>query len=164
MDIKIKIAFQHDISNIISVVDNVFKQYYASIFTAEQIEYMYESTYTVDALKEQMKNGNTFFIGEIDKIPVGFMAYYFNDDGGIFLSKLYVDVNKQQLGIGKKLYNTLEQIAIKNNCKYIELNVDRKNSAMYFFKKLGFDLHESVNIAFGKYTLCDYVLRKYLQP
>lgn len=164
MNLKIKIALQQDISKIISVAEKVWKQHYAPILSKEQIDYMYEKTYSVEALEEQMKSGITYFLCFLDDLPIGYMAYYIKDDGYIYLSKLYVDISKQKIGAGKLLYDTLEKIANKNNCEYIELNVHRKNPSMYFYKKVGFELHENVNLAFGKYNLCDYVLRKYLKP
>jgi GNAT superfamily N-acetyltransferase len=160
MDTKIRIALLQDIPKIIEVADTVFKQHYAQILTAEQIDYMYEKTYTVDALTEQMKSGTTFFLYFLDNVPLGFMAYYFKEDNNIYLSKLYVNTTKQKSGIGNSLFAMLENIAIKNHCNYIELNVHRKNPAMYFYKKLGFELFETTDIPFGKFWLNDYVLRK----
>ena len=48
----------------------------------------------------------------------------------------------------------------KNKLLYVELNVNRKNPAMYFYKKMGFELLEKTDIAYGKFWLNDYVLRK----
>jgi hypothetical protein len=54
----------------------------------------------------------------------------------------------------------IEKIGAKNNCAFIELNVNRKNNAIYFYKKMGFELHEKADIAYGKFWLNDYILRK----
>jgi len=161
---KIRIAFHSDIPKIIAVAEKVFKQHYASILSQEQIDYMYDKMYSHDSLLQQMKDGVTYFICEIDEIPVAYMAYFLKEDNNIYLSKLYVDMSMHKSGVGKQLYQTLENIAIKNKCDYIELNVHRKNTAMYFYKKMGFELHENADLACGKYSLCDYVLRKYLKP
>jgi len=61
---------------------------------------------------------------------------------------------------GKILLDELIKIGRKNNCPCIQLNVHRKNTAMYFYKKMGFELFEKVDIAYGAFWLNDYLLRK----
>jgi GNAT superfamily N-acetyltransferase len=158
---KIRLAFITDIDKLIEVADATWKQTYASILSAEQIEYMYGRMYSADALREQMQNGVTFLMCFEDGHILGFAAYEFRTDA-IFIPKLYVKPDAQARGVGKALLFQIEKIGQKNNCRYIELNVHRKNKAMYFYKRLGFELHEKADIAYGKFWLNDYVLRKKL--
>ncbi len=157
---KIRIAFITDIEKIMEVAEATWKQTYTPIISKEQIDFMYERSYSYDALKEQMQNGVTFLLYLQNDLPLGFASYEFRNDI-IFIPKIYVKPAMQKKHIGKSLLNEIEKIAAKNNCPYIELNVNRKNNAIYFYKKLGFELHEKADIAYGKFWLNDYVLRKF---
>ncbi len=157
---KIKIAFIADIPKIVEVADATWKQTYASIISQEQVDFMYERTYSADALKEQMQNGVTFLMCMENDCILGFVAYEIKEEGILYIPKLYVKPETHGKGIGRMLLDAAENIAIKNRLDFLELNVNRKNPAMYFYKKIGFELHEKVDIAYGKFWLNDYILRK----
>ncbi len=158
--VKIKLAFITDLQHIISVADATWKQTYAPIISREQIEYMYERNYTAEALREQMQDGTTFLLATEAGQAIGFAAYSLREDGIVIIPKLYVMPEVQRKSIGKLLLGEIERVGVKNKCSYIELNVNRKNSAIYFYKKMGFELYEKADIAYGKFWLNDYVLRK----
>ncbi|MBK9329473.1 MAG: GNAT family N-acetyltransferase [Sphingobacteriales bacterium] len=160
MSLKIRIAFIPDIPKIIDVADATWKQTYAPIISQEQIEYMYERMYSEEALKEQMQNGITFLMCLENEKILGFIAYEIREDKILYIPKLYVLPDKQKTGIGKKLIEEVVKIGIRNNCTHLELNVNRKNPAMYFYKKMSFELFEKTDIAYGPFWLNDYILRK----
>ena len=153
----------NDISKIMEVAEATWKQTYASIISQEQIDFMYEKAYTYDAILEQMHAGHTFLIYFENNIPLGFISYYIRDDNMLFIPKLYVKPTTQGKGVGKILLQETEKIALKNKLNFLELNVNRKNPAMYFYKKNGFELFEKADIAIGKYWMNDYILRKKIE-
>ncbi|HUM50958.1 MAG TPA: GNAT family N-acetyltransferase [Chitinophagales bacterium] len=159
---KIRIAFITDIAKILEVAKATWKQTYAPIISQEQINFMYERMYSYEAILQQMQDGHTFLMClENDKI-LGFISYIRQENNCINIPKIYVKPETHGKGIGKLLLNEVENIAQKNKADFLELNVNRKNPAMYFYKKLGFEMHEKVDIAYGKFWLNDYVLRKTL--
>ncbi|MEZ5025342.1 MAG: GNAT family N-acetyltransferase [Chitinophagales bacterium] len=157
---KIRIAFVNDIPKIAAVAAATWHTTYKNIISQEQIDFMYERMYTQTALLEQMQAGHTFLIYLDNEETLGFVSYFIREDSGMYIPKLYVKPDTQGKGIGKNLLNEVEKIARKNKLQFLELNVNRKNPAMYFYKKIGFELHEKVDIAYGKFWLNDYVLRK----
>ncbi|MFN8282209.1 MAG: GNAT family N-acetyltransferase [Chitinophagales bacterium] len=157
---KIRIAFVNDISKILEVAEVTWKQTYAPIISQEQIDFMYERMYSKEAILQQMQDGVTFLMCLEDEKILGFVAYLKREDNIIYIPKLYVKPETHGKGIGKLLLQEVEKIALKNKADFLELNVNRKNPAMYFYKKLGFEMHEKVDIAYGKFWLNDYVLRK----
>jgi ribosomal protein S18 acetylase RimI-like enzyme len=159
---KIRIAFITDIPKILEVAASTWKQTYAPIISQEQIDFMYERMYSKEAILQQMQDGHTFLMYlENDKI-LGFISYIRQETDSINIPKIYVKPEAHGKGIGKLLLQEVEKIAQKNKVDFLELNVNRKNPAMYFYKKLGFELHEKADIAYGKFWLNDYVLRKSL--
>jgi GNAT superfamily N-acetyltransferase len=155
----IRIATILDIDRIIEIAEQSFKIHYKNIISQEQIDYMYERMYAPDALLQQMKDGATFLLFFDGGNPLGFASYFWKDDGGLYLSKLYVKQSFMRKKIGSALFEYIENIAKKNKSPYIELNVNRKNNAMYFYKAKGFELHEKTDTAYGKFWLNDYVLQ-----
>lgn len=167
---KIRIAFTTDISKIIEVADAVWKQTYRAFLSEEQIEYMYERMYSPDSIREQMQNGTTYLIYMEGNVTLGFVAYEIKEDiygilkeDIVYLQRLYVKQNLQGKGIGQALLHEVEKVAKKNHCPFIQLNVHRKNPAMYFYKKTGFELYEKTDIAYGPFWLNDYILRKKIE-
>lgn len=157
---KIRIAFITDIPKIIEVADATWRQTYTSIISQEQIDFMYERMYSAAAILQQMQDGVTFLMCFEDDKILGFVSYQIQEDNIIYIPKLYVKPEAHKKGIGKLLIDAVEKIALKNKVNFLELNVNRKNPAMYFYKKIGFELYEKVDIAYGKFWLNDYVLRK----
>ncbi len=160
---KIKIAFVNDISKIIEIAEATWKDTYAPFVSSEQIDYMYEQMYTTASILQQMQDGHTFLIYSEGDEPLGFISYLIREDGVLYIPKFYIKPYLQRKGIGKKLLEAVENIAVKNKISYLELNVNRKNSAMYFYKKMGFQLYEKADIAYGKFWLNDYILRKKME-
>lgn len=157
---KIRIAFVNDISKITEVAEATWKQTYASIISQEQIDLMYERMYSGEAILQQMQDGHTFLICSEHEQTLGFISYFIREDNIMCIPKIYIKPALQRKGIGKVLLNETEKIARKNKIDFLELNVNRKNPAMYFYKKQDFEMHEKVDIAYGKFWLNDYVLRK----
>ena len=157
---KVRIAFANDIPKIIEVAEATWKQTYAPIISQEQIDFMYERMYTPEAILQQMQDGHTFLMCLEENAILGFISYIIREDHTLYIPKLYVKPQTQGKGIGRLLLEEAEKIARKNYLQAIELNVNRKNPAMYFYKKMGFELHEKTDIAYGKFWLNDYVLRK----
>lgn len=166
---KIRIAFITDIPKIIEVADATWKKTYRVFLSEEQVEYMYEKMYNADAIKEQMQNGTTYLMYLENEKILGFVCYQIKEDAYgllkndvVYLHRLYILPDTQGKGIGKTLMNEVTKVAQKNNCACIQLNVHRKNTAMYFYKKMGFELYEKTDIAYGPFWLNDYILRKSL--
>ena len=69
----------------------------------------------------------------------------------------------QGKGAGKLLIAAVEKLAQENNDYIISLNVNRFNTAYYFYEKLGFEKvgEEDVELDFG-YLMEDYKMEKKL--
>ena len=76
------------------------------------------------------------------------------------LQKLYVLPTEQGKGTGKILIAEVINLAKQAKGKVIELNVNRKNTAFNFYKKLGFEIYQTVDIPYHHFVLNDYVMRK----
>mgnify|MGYP000989436890 CR=1 FL=1 len=167
---KIRIAFITDIPKIIEVANATWKQTYRVFLSGEQVEYRYAKMYSAEFIQWQMQTGTTYFMYLEDEKILGFVAYEIKEDvygliknDIVYLHRIYIKQNTQGKGIGKILMNEVVKIAQKNNCACIKLNVHKKKKTIKKKKKMGFELYEKTDIAYGPFWLNDYILRKSLE-
>ncbi len=103
----------------------------------------------INIQKYYIEKGGNFWIA-IDKGEnkiVGTIAFEKRNEKGI-LKRLYVDENYQYLGIGNKLYTTLEKYIIdKTNIKILYLACGKVlKNAHKFYKKHGFEQVDNMEI------------------
>ncbi|HEY0897857.1 MAG TPA: GNAT family N-acetyltransferase, partial [Sphingobacteriaceae bacterium] len=136
---------------------------YQPILSSEQISFMLEKMYSEEALADQMLvEGMNFLIVEQENQPVGFAAYSLTDtENQVYkIHKLYVLPDQQGKGTGRMLINYMATVAGTEGGKILELNVNRGNPAFNFYKKIGFTVHQEVDIPYYQFVLNDYILRK----
>ena len=139
---------------------------YKSIISADQMQYMLELIYSPSSLKKQMKNlRHKFVIVNNGKSPVGFASYSnkLKSTDTFRLHKIYILQSEHGKGIGKLVLDNIIAGIQPNGAKFLELNVNRNNNAVEFYKKLGFTIisEEDIDIDNG-YFMNDYVMRKTL--
>lgn len=139
---------------------------YKTILSADQMEYMLELIYSPSSLKKQMQNlGHKFVIVYNGKSPVGFASYSkkLKSADTFKLHKIYILQSQHGKGIGKLVLDKIISDVQPDGAKFLELNVNRNNNAVEFYKKLGFTIiaEEDIDIDHG-YFMNDYVMRKTL--
>ena len=137
---------------------------YKNILSDAQMSYMLEMSYSTAALQDQIENQqHQFILILVDDIPAGFASYSLKPDntGRTFkLHKIYIDPGQQARGIGKTLLNYIRFDIISHGAKQLELNVNRQNKALGFYKKMGFTIIAEKDISIGNgYFMNDYIMR-----
>jgi len=149
---EIRIATVRDINAIQNIAYTTWPSTYKRIITNEQIEYMLEKMYSQDVLENQFYEGIQFLVAEVDNEIVGFASYGLQQDNIYKLHKLYVNPDVQKSGAGKALLKEL-------GGKQLELQVNRKNKAVGFYEKMGFEIVKSEDFYFGEgFYMNDYVM------
>ncbi len=161
--ITIEDAGPEDIPVIRSLAERIWAATYSSILSKEQLDYMMEMIYSKAALSNQMDTlHHQFLLVYEEKEPVGFAAYAATPEPGIYkLHKIYVSPELQGKGIGRLIIDEVIMRTKSMGATILELNVNRHNKARSFYEKLGFTIHDKVDIPIGNgYFMNDYVLRK----
>ena len=158
----IRQANYSDIPAISNLATKIWWPTYTNVIPDEQIEFMLEDLYSEVALLSQMDAGITFLMAEREDLPVGFAAFSLTEPENLVykLQKLYVLHTEQGKGTGKTLIAEVTNLAKQAKGKVLELNVNRKNPAFNFYKKLGFEIYQTVDIPYNHFVLNDYVMRK----
>lgn len=136
---------------------------YGTILSQEQLTYMLDKFYNLEALELQQEQGQVFLLAEEDEIFYGFAAYELNCSapGKTKLHKIYVLPNTQGKGIGKQLLDEVIEKALAAKNHTLFLNVNKYNKAKSFYEHIGFEViaDEVIDIGQG-YVMDDYVMAK----
>ena len=136
---------------------------YGEILSKEQLTYMLDKFYSLEALTEQLETRNhIFLLLEDDNKFVGFASYELNiESHKSKIHKIYVLPETQGKGFGVLLLNEMENKAKEVQNDVLFLNVNRFNKAQYFYKKLGFKIAYEEDIEIGNgYLMEDFVMEK----
>lgn len=139
---------------------------YGEILTSEQLQYMLDSFYSIEALNGNLKNGHHFLLAKENDVTLGFASYVHNHPENFTtkIPKIYVLPETQGKGIGKLLIDAIEIEAIKNQSAKLTLNVNRKNKAKTFYERLGFVAVKEEDVPIGNGIFQeDYVMEKPLR-
>lgn len=164
--IKITDASIEDIAKIQEIAHITWPITYGEILTAEQLEYMLDLIYSDEALSRQIQNKEQLFylISDADSV-IGFIGieHNYNNEAVTKIHKIYLLPKTQGKGYGKIVFEEIGKMALENHSKDLLLNVNRFNTALNFYKKLGFEIKETVDIEIGNgYLMEDYVMWKNL--
>ena len=156
-----------DIEQIQNIVHITWPITYGEILSKEQLDYMLNLFYSDEALTLQYNKKEQLFymIYEDQTDNIGFIGieHNYNGEAVTKIHKIYLLPETQGKGIGKKVIDEIGILALQNNSKALLLNVNRFNSALGFYKKIGFEVIDEVNIEIGNgYLMEDYVMGKRL--
>ena len=167
MDIEIKRAGSNDLQTIHDMAEVVFRQTYRSILSSEQMEYMMDWMYSLPNLEKQVSLGHTYYIAWGGVEPQGYVSVRkdsFDSDGTEVwhLEKIYVMPSAQGCGIGLRLLETAKKHVSDNKSAQkarIELNVNRNNPAVGFYKKQGLTILRQGDFPIGNgFFMNDYIM------
>jgi len=164
--IQITQASIEDIAKIQEITNITWPITYGEILTSEQLDYMLDLIYSDEALSKQFQNKEQLFymISDSESI-IGFIGieHNYNNEAVTKIHKIYLLPETQGKGYGKIVFEEIGKMASENHSKTLILNVNRFNTALNFYKKIGFDIKETVDIEIGNgYLMEDYVMEKKL--
>ena len=159
--IEIKAADKTNVPLLQQLAYTIWSVAYKDILSKEQLAYMLDKMHSIQALTKLIDDGHQFIIPYEDGVAKGYACYKIYPDKAR-IKKLYVLPDQHKKGIGKLLLNYIIEKS-KQEVNIIELNVNRQNNAVDFYKKVGFEILKEVNIPIGEgYFMNDYVMRKKL--
>lgn len=159
----IKSAGKNEAELISEIGKQSYRETYPAILTTEQIDFMLNKNYTVDAIRALMDDSHDFYLLYEDAVVKGFISIQSIEQYILRIEKLYLLAEVKGRGYGKKLVDYVGQLANSKNLKLLELNVNRSNPAYHFYLKQGFVVKEIVDIPYYGYVLDDYIMQKDLK-
>lgn len=160
--LRVEIVFSSDhIETVECLAKTIWNQHYSPIIGKEQVDYMLEKFQSKTAIKNDIKNGYTYYLAYLENKPQGYCAVKVDD--GVFLSKFYVLQESRGEGIGKALLRSVKDYGSKHGAQRIWLTCNKYNPTLDIYKSLGYEVSKSIITDIGKgYVMDDYVLEKKL--
>ncbi len=162
------------------LADEIWRECYAGLLSAEQIDYMLAKMYAPDQLRHEIERTQIEYFW-LRKMPpctaeptatCGFLAFGpdENNDGSLFLHKLYLRADSRGRGLAAAALGWLADRASKSSesnegrCPRISLRVNRGNQrAIRAYQRNGFEISaELCSDIGGGFVMDDYVMGREL--
>lgn len=163
---KMNVCTREQLPIVRDLAYTIWPSTYGDILSNAQLEYMLNSFYSIANLERQMDNGQVFELLFDETNAIGFVAYELNCNFENFskpltkIHKIYLLPETQGKGFGKFMIDEVFKIAKSNKQKGIYLNVNKYNTAKFFYEKLGFVISKEEVIDIGNdYVMDDYVMQ-----
>ena len=145
-----------------ALAEQVFPQTYAEILEKEQIDYMMNWMYSLPSIQKQMEEeGQVYFIAYEECEACGYISIQREDENLFHLQKIYVLPYFQHEHCGRFLFDAAIGYIKEVHpapCR-MELNVNRYNKALDFYKHLGMKVVSQGDFAIGNgYFMNDYIM------
>ena len=147
-----------DFSALEQVISETWTPTFLHRIDYSQLLYMRAHGYTKDNFAEQWEQGRKFLLAREQEEVVGYLSFCVEKEF-VRIPNLYLKPSRQGQGIGKALLDEVVRRSCEMKLKFLELNVNRYNQALYFYRRYGFYILKSMDIPYGNYYLNDYVLR-----
>jgi GNAT superfamily N-acetyltransferase len=155
--IVIKPATKADLPLIQQLAYTIWNIAYKDILSREQLDYMLDKMHNLEILSNLIDEGHQFIIPYENEIAKGYACFKIHPQKAR-IEKIYVLPDQHKKGIGKLLINYIIE-KVKDDVQTIELNVNRQNKAVDFYKHTGFKIIKEVDIPIGNgYFMNDYVM------
>jgi N-acetylglutamate synthase-like GNAT family acetyltransferase len=158
-------ALISDIPVIQQIAEKTWRPTYGHILTEEQTLYMLDLMYGTDALKKQIGSTIEFYLAEAENQVIGYFSIEITEPNKMKLHKIYLDPIRKSKGAGSQIIDYIKNKAVEAAVSHIELNVNKYNSAVHFYEKMGFFRAKEMVLDIGNgYIMDDYVMQLNLEP
>lgn len=150
-----------DIKVLAALADEVWHEYFTSILTSEQIDYMVDKFQSEHALTDQIASGYEYWILRAGGVNIGYTGVK-AEEGRLFLSKLYILKPFRGLGYSLAAFRHLDAIVSERGLRSIWLTVNRYNRPtidIYLHRGFKIVRTQVADIGHG-YVMDDYIMEK----
>jgi tRNA pseudouridine65 synthase len=142
----------------------IWHEYYTPIIGHDQVVYMLDKFQSPQAIQQQIEHDGFLYylITDESDREIGYIGLQ-PQENTLFISKFYLLHDCRRKGYGRKAMRFIEQQARELGLDRLSLTVNRHNSAVKAYKRLGFNEvgPQVQNIGDG-YVMDDYVFEKHV--
>jgi ribosomal protein S18 acetylase RimI-like enzyme len=170
-DATLNAVTQHDYVDLRALADTIWRQHYAAIISAAQIEYMLSGRFSDAALREYAHATNRWLeLLRVSGTPVGYCGYELADEYGdenlaaMKLGQLYLLGSHRGMGLGRFMLSHVESRARDLERRVLFLQVNKQNTgAIGFYAAAGYTIAREAVFDIGSgFVMDDYVMEKRL--
>ena len=138
---------EEEIQTIADLAEIIWHQHFTPIIGKEQVIYMVEKFQSFNALKEQIENGYEYY-------------RIFDQDGKLFLSKLYLKKEARGKHLATNVFEFLKQLCRERGLSAIWLTCNKHNdNSLAVYRHLGFETVDTQVADIGNgFVMDDYIM------
>ncbi|SNS52272.1 Predicted N-acetyltransferase YhbS [Anaerovirgula multivorans] len=142
MDLIIRKADISDIKDIYIITREAFNKYALDLGLPQRVSALKE---TEETIKDELDNKN-ILVACLNNEVIGSIRYEIMPENITYISRYGVKPTVQNNGIGKALFQAVEDALIKDNIKAVTLHTASKMTALiHFYYSLGFYIHSTTS-------------------
>jgi|SRR3989339_958979 len=136
----IKVTDETSIDIVEQLAKEIWGEHYPAIIGDKQVDYMLKKYQSKKAISKQIKKGFEYYLIKHNNKNLGYFSIFpEKKKNELFLSKIYLKLDKRKKGYGKKIIGYIINIAKQIELNKISLTVNKNNiTAIKAYKKLGF--------------------------
>lgn len=150
-----------DIKKIAELAEIIWHEFFVSIITPEQIDYMVDRFQSYPALKNAVENdGYRYYMAYDEGDLCGYLGIHDEGNGTIFISKVYVRADRRRQGVASELLDRLRSDFPAAEKWYLTVNKHNSGSIAVYEKRGFKTARELVTDIGGGFVMDDYVMEK----
>lgn len=166
MPLSFRPAASGDAALIRRLAERIWRDSYAAMLSAAQIDYMLAWMYDPATLAAEMEAGVIWELAAFDATPIGYLSLTIHDRGMAELNKLYLLPLHQGQGLGQAMLGRVQAIGRARRCTTLRLRVNKTNErALRAYRRAGFHIVDALVADIGGgFVMDDYVLARPIEP
>lgn len=163
MKLNIENVQSEETAQLAQLASEIWREYYTSILTAEQIDYMVEKFQSAQAIEDQIRSqGYEYYFLKSGSEYAGYVGINGSDGNALFLSKFYIKKECRGRGYAKEVMEFLTELCRDRGFRKIWLTVNRFNeNSINVYEKKGFHKVRTQVADIGNgYVMDDFVMEK----
>ena len=141
------------------LANEIWNEYFLSIISQDQIDYMVDKFQSFFAMKQQINEGYSYYNIMLDGNVIGYFAVCPKNDGTLFLSKLYLKKEYRGRGYASLAFSFIKGLAKGMGLKSVWLTVNIHNdTAISAYNAFGMKKIRSQIVDIGEgFVMDDFV-------
>ena len=156
---RLPLSDERGIREMSEMATEIVREHFDPIIGKAQNDYMIGRFQTPEAIRDQLERGYRYYFVLEEGRRIGFLAFYPREDC-MYLSKFYLYKEERGKGHSRPMCDFVVRKAREEALSAVELNVNRDNSAVFAYEKLGFRrVRSELNDIGEGWFMDDYVYR-----
>jgi len=155
----IEVLTDEQLKKVAALASEIWHECFKSIITCGQIDYMLDKFQSFEAMKKQTEqDGYKYYLMHKNGMHIGYMAFKHENDGRLFLSKIYIKKEYRGRGYAGQAFRFLSEHCKAAGLNAVWLTVNKHNyGAIAAYEKSGFKkIGEAVTDIGNGYVMDDY--------
>ncbi|MEY4576468.1 MAG: hypothetical protein RL701_1171 [Pseudomonadota bacterium] len=163
--VLVPVETSEQIADVVALAHEIWREYYLPLIGLAQVDYMLAKFQSQAAIAAQLDAGYEYYIVSSSEhgTNCGYTAVQAQDEGLLFISKLYVQSAVRGAGFGRACMTIIEQLARARGLSRLWLTVNKGNAAVQVYERLGFHKASELVVDIGAgFVMDDFRMEKAL--